>query len=257
MELGIPVTGDPKGACVTMLTGDTARQYSDDELMELLKGNLFLDNKALDHLTQRGLGAYCGVKSGSYYDNGVLEVFTDHPVNGEYAGFVRNGWMNFGGRRIPVSALELLDDQVQVLADLKTLHMDNLGPCMTLYRNALGGNVAVSTYMFSHYWQFTAKQQQFKNLFDAMVQGGAPVRVNTATKVVPVLRQNDQGQTVLMIANMTFDFVEPFTVDVKAEGLGQVLEFGDNYSYPCEKVGDRYRLHLRGLKPWESFVLVN
>lgn len=257
MELGIPVTGDPKGACATMLTGDTAQQYTDEELLNLLKGNLFLDNQALDYLTQRGFDAYCGVKSGKYYDNGVLEVFTDHPVNGDYAGFVRNGWMNFGGIRIPVAALEPLDDQVQVLADLKTLHMDPLGPCMTLYRNSLGGNVAVSTYMFSHYWQFTAKQQQFKNLFDAMVPGGAPVKVNAAAKVVPVLRQNEQGQTVLLIANMSFDFVEPFTVDVKAEGLAQVLEFGDNFKYPCEKIGDRYRLYLRGLNPWESFVLVN
>ena len=56
---------------------------------------------------------------------------------------------------------------------------------------------------------------------------------------------------------MSFDFAEAFTVDVKAEGLGQVLEFGGNYHYPCEKVGDRYRLHLRGLNPWESMILVD
>lgn len=257
MEMGLPITGDPRHACAAVLTEKSPAKYTDEELTAMLRGSLFLDNEALDILTERGLGRYCGVKSGIGYDNSVLEVFTDHPVNGEYAGFVRNGWMNFGRRRIPSPVLEPLDDSVEVLAEMHTLHMEKLGPCLTLYRNALGGTVAVSSYIFAHYWQYEAKQVQFKNLFDAMIPGGAPVRAEICAKVVPVLRQNGEGKTVLMLTNMSFDPVPPFDVQVKTSGLFRAEKDGSLTQVPSEPCGSRYRLRIDGLQPWQTVVFTD
>lgn len=257
MELELPMSGGRSAAAAYVLTEQAPKDYTDDELLKILSGSVVLDAKALDILEKRGLAKYCGVRSAQYYDNSIVEWLSDSEMNGRYKGWLRDGWVNFSGREVYVSTLELLDDKVEVLSHLKSLYGAYYGPCMTAYENELGGRVAVCTYMFPNSWQFDSKRTQWTNLFDWLIPGGLPVRVNLPHKVVPVMRKDSQGNCLLMLTNMTFDPACDFTVDIEAEGLKRLCADGTLQEIQAETVNGKTRVRIDQLNPWESILLTN
>lgn len=258
MEINLPVTGDRRGAGAFILTGDAPEAYSDGELLKLLSGCLVLDTRAFLCIEERGLGSFCGVKSGESYDNAIIEEHTSDPFNGPHSGFRRNAWVRFSGVEPCVSVLEPLYGGVRVLSVLETLLCKPLGPCMTYYENELGGRVAVCSYFFPNSIQFEAKRVQWTNLMDALVSGGLPVKVNAKHKVSPILRKNGAGDGLLMLTNMTFDPVGAFSVDVDARDLKRIERDGSLSPVESRKLENgKTRIWIDGLSPWESAVFAN
>ena len=257
MELELPMTGARTAPAAYVLTEQAADSYTDEQLLKLLSGSLVVDTKVLDALEKRGMAKYCGVRSMKHYDNSIVEWLSDSNMNGRYKGWLRDAWVNFSGREVYCSALELLDEKVEVLSDLKSLYGEYYGPCMTAYENELGGRVAVCTYMYPNSWQFDSKRTQWTNLFDWMIPGGLPVKVNLPHKIVPVMRKDDDGNCLLMLTNMTFDVAVNFTVDIAAKGLKRLCADGTLQKIQTEEVNGKTRVSIEKLEPWESVLLTN
>ena len=257
MELSLPVTGDRKAACAFVLTGHAPDSYGDRELLELLSGALVVDAGALKRLEERGLARHCGARIRRTYDNAVLERLTDHPLNGAGRGYRRNAWVTFAGDRAEAAALDLTDEKTEVLSELQSLLGEPFGPCMTVFANELGGTVAVCAYLFPDSWQFEAKRIQWTNLFDRIVPGGLPVRVDLPYKIVPVVRGDRTGRRLVMLTNMTFDAAGPFDVGIAAEDLCFLGPDGGLRPAAARPAGGRARVRIDGLAPWESVFLTN
>lgn len=257
MELELPMSGDYRAAVAYVLIGQAPNAYTDEELLKLLSGSVVLDTKALDILEKRGMAKYCGVRSSKYYDHSIVEWLSDSWMNGDYKGWLRDAWVNFAGREVCASALELLDEKVEILSDLKSLCGEYYGPCMTAYENELGGRVAVCTYLFPNSWQFESKRTQWTNLFDWLIPGGLPVKVNLPHKIVPVMRKDSDGNCLLMLTNMTFDTAYNFAVDIAANDLKMLRADGTLQDIQSKEVDGKTRVLIEKLKPWESILLTN
>jgi len=253
LELGLPVSPDRRYASARIITGNDIHSYDDEQLEKLLCGSVLLDATALQDVIDRGFGSYCGVVPGKTYDNGVYEIFTDHPLNGSYRQYRRNPYVNYMEWQIPVPVLEAQTEGVEVLSELITLVGEKLGPCMTLYRNHKGGNVAVMSFIFSDHcrrMQFYGKKVQLLNLFNEIASQGLPVSIDSLHKLVPVYREDQNGHWILMIANMTFDACESFTVRIKGKQAMRIESDG-NYNEVGTEKGDGTEIFVDGLAPWD------
>ena len=235
------------------MTGHDIKAYDDEQLEKLLCGAVLLDATALQDVIQRGFGSYCGVTTGACYDNGVYEVFTDHPLNGSYQNYRRNPYVNYMEWQIPVPVLESQAEGVQVLSELHTLLGKKLGPCMTLYRNPKGGRVAVMSFVFSDHcrrMQFYGKKVQMLNLFNEMASSGLPVLMDSLHKLVPVYREDENGHWILMIANMTFDACDPFSFRIKGTQAMRITADGTYEPVGTERE-DGTEIAINELAPWD------
>lgn len=257
MDIGLPVTADSKMACAHVLTGESAAKYSDAEILKILSGSVFLDGVSLDILTERGFGEFCGVKSDKYYDNGIMERFSESKINDVYGGYIRSAWINFDGSKTKTASLKLLDDSVEVVSEMITIQKKYIGPCTTLYENKLSGRVAVSTYLFPRFLQYSAKRTQLLNIFEWLLKGTLPVRVNKDHKITPVMRKNENGEYVLMLANMSFDDTGAVSADIKTgnNSCKRINTDGSVSEVKTKKTDSGIMVMLDNIKPWETVIL--
>lgn len=259
MDIGLPVTANPKAASAYVLTGRSAEEYSDDEILKILSGSVFIDGIALEILTRRGFGKYCGVKPFKYYDNGIMERFSKSNINGEYKEYIRSAWINFDHSKPKTATLELLDNNIEVLSDMITIQKKYLGPCMTLYENSLGGRVAVSTYLFPRYIQYIAKRFQLFSVFEWLLKGHLPIKTNIDHKIIPILRKNETGNYILMLANMSFDSTGNFTAEIKTKKseCKQINSDGSITELKTEQTDCAIKITIENIEPWKAVVLTN
>ncbi len=252
-ELGLPITSDPIHASAVVITGHDAQRYSNTQLEKILCGAVLLDGIALQDIIARGLGEYCGVEPCDTYDNGIHEVFTDHPINEDYVGYCHDPFVNYAERTVPISTLKPKSGTVQVLSELYTITNRLLGPAMTLYHNSKGGRVAVMSFFFSDMLHYYGKKAQLTNLFNSIIQGGLPVIFDTMHKLVPIYREREDGAWIFMVANMSFDACEPFSFRVKGKNVIKINDNGLQEAVGTEKNG-LTTVQLQSLQSWDFAV---
>jgi hypothetical protein len=139
MQYGIPVASRPQP--VNAVFGPLAWAFTDAELEGLLKGGLLLDAGSAAVLVERGFGSLIGLKGlelvGREEDSYALEE-TLHPASGVPAGFFMNA--NLG------ASMALLEPAHGAAAWTRIIRPDRrpFGPGWLVFRNKLGGRVAVS-----------------------------------------------------------------------------------------------------------------
>ena len=187
--LGIAASVDPADACGSVLRGRTAEVLTEEELRRLLSGGVLMDSTALEVLQARGLGELTGVRLGARRDNGLMERFTDDPLNGAFAGDLRDARIEFwGDARGQGDELQPLADSVRVLALLETYRHQQHGPCVTAFENELGGRVVVLGYAPWMFLQSAGKREQLLNAADWLTGNALPVRVEPTAAITPVVR---------------------------------------------------------------------
>ncbi|QGQ99682.1 hypothetical protein EHS13_34895 [Paenibacillus psychroresistens] len=223
-EIGIPLTMDGSSACATILTGNLPEGYTTDELIIMLSGGVLLDGRALQILTEKGLGAYCGVSIEQIYDNGIYERLTDDPLNGEHQGEERDARTAvFNGLGY---ILKPLHEEVRILSRLISYTKVDLGPTTSIYENTLGGRVAVQGYAPWDNIHSEVKRTQIMQICDWLSYGRLPVIIDSCIKVVPFLKQSpDESSWLLMLMNASFDDTEAFVAKLRySENKGPVFE---------------------------------
>ncbi|MGK7394669.1 MAG: hypothetical protein ACNS62_08850 [Candidatus Cyclobacteriaceae bacterium M3_2C_046] len=250
-EIGIPFTNSWKNSCGVLMSGRMAEAFTDEQLLEMLSGAVYMDAQALDVLWQRGLGELAGVK---HVDESVIsvEVFSSHPLNQELTGTMRRaeGWSRG-------SFLEKVDEQVEAVNDLYEMSShDHRGISLSLYENELGGRIAVSSY---HPWRnvgMLAKVTQLSRLFHFLSRSKMPVKIDKPCRIMPLFRKNSQGGFVLSLFNSSFDVYEDVPVVVKSysDHLKLLTDEGEQ-NIIAKKQDDQLIFNVDRMAPWSVVIL--
>ncbi|MBO9608637.1 MAG: hypothetical protein J7639_21975 [Paenibacillaceae bacterium] len=258
--LGIPLTGESRSACGTILSGSMPYGYTSEELKEMLAGGVLLDGEALQAVWQKGLGDYCGVRIEAAYSNGVMERLTDDELNGRYNGEKRDGRALFAAET--AYSLAPAGKGVRVLSELVTMTGEVCGPSFTLYENALGGRVAVHSYAPWKHIHSSLKKSQLTAALDWVSRGTMPVRIDACVKVVPFIRRSPDGKKfVLMLLNASFDATGAVEVEIRGVAPDTVVELQrDGTTTPVEAArisgeAGNVRVTIHDLAPWQFRVL--
>lgn len=133
-RLGLPLYFSASAGGAACLSGDADRAFTDEEILEMLRGPLFLSSDAAARLSARGFGEYLGVKVRTW--QGKTPTSEVLSVNG-----------NRCACQMQIRELVPLCDEVRedstVLHSLNKTDFERLFPGTTVYGNAIGGKVFV------------------------------------------------------------------------------------------------------------------
>jgi hypothetical protein len=257
-EIGLPLATD-RAASGVILSGRLAEAFEDEELREMLSGGVLMDTATLDVLAERGLDNLAGVGIVHRVNNGVRERFTDDPLNGAYAGELRDCRIEFWGDATGLAdVLEPKAAEVRILARMENYFDRQYGPCLTAHENELGGRVVVMGYapwMFVH---SAAKRAQLLNLADWITRDTLPVRVEEPVPLIPFVRLSpDRTRGAIVLLNAGFDPVPTATVRVRARpGAVRLLTAaGDQLLAPTPHPTG-WSITLRDIAPWTTMCVL-
>ncbi len=133
-RLGLPLYFSSQNTGAAFLDGPVDERYTNDELIDMLKGPVFLASDTAQNLVNRGLKEYLGVDVKNW--NGLPTSGEDMYVNGNHIS------AQVGVKElIPLNDRVKADSMVYHLPDGKT-HVP-LFPGATIYKNELGGTAFV------------------------------------------------------------------------------------------------------------------
>jgi hypothetical protein len=255
-ELGLPIAYGQAGARVSVLSGPLPAAFSRPDLERIFSGGVLMDAPAVQSLARLGLGQYAGVRGAEEIAHDMSEVLSPHPLNSRFAGWSRDCRQSFW----PEIAyrLEPLAEGVEELAHLADYAGMNRGACMTAYRNALGGRVAVAGYFpwtLIHNW---SKSSQLKAVCRWLSADTLPVVVETYARVVLWARSDAQGRLVLVLLNASLDPAPEIRLRAHA-GAGTVQHLamrGEEQTLTARADGpDHATLILTHVAPWSMHLL--
>ena len=255
-EIGIPIAYGPEGARVCALAGPMPGAFSVEELEGIFSGGVLLDGRSLAALEELGLQDLAGVRIADTFDIDAIEVLTEHPLNGAYAGWRRNCRQSFWPQ--PAYRLEPTAPEVEALARMVDYGGADLGPCMTAYTNALGGRVVVLGYSPWHRIYNLCKTSQLKAVCQWLSRDTLPALVETYAKVVVWARRNAQGRLVLVLINASLDPIPELVLRARARGTSvtHLAYSGREYIVTTEQDGaEHVRLRLPQIAPWSAHLL--
>jgi len=251
-EIGLPLATDRPG-CGVILTGRVAEGFGNESLIRMLSGGAILDTMALAVLEARGFADLAGVRIARRVTNGVAERFTGDPLNGPYAGELRDCRVEFWGDAMgQADVLEPTQEGVHILAEMENYFQEPYGPCLTAFENEHGGRVAVLGYapwMFVH---SAAKRTQLQNIADWVTRGACPVRIEETVPLVPFVRMSeDRARWLVVLLNAGFDEVPDATVRVRAPAgpVRALSEGGEVPACVAEGPGEQ-TIQLAPIAPW-------
>jgi len=211
---------------------------------------------ALQSLAHLGLGNWSGVHVGEALTRDMSETLSDHPLNGRFNGWSRDCRQSFW----PETAyrLDATAAGVEELAQLVDYAGATYGPCMTAFRNELGGRIVVAGY---YPWQLIhnlAKSSQLKAICQWLSNDTLPVVVETYARVVVWARHDDQGRLVLVLLNASLDPAPELVLRVRTSSI-QVQHLtmtGAEHILTAQASGpDHVVLNLQHIAPWSMHLL--
>lgn len=231
--LGIALTANPEYSCATLLSRATLTALDQDELKKVFSGNVYMDGSALAELEAMGLAELAGVKINPLKLPNKPCVMTDHPFNGEFAGYSYRG--NHG---ISPYTLTPLSHSVEWLGYREDVFGEGNLCYISKFENALGGKVIVNGY---DAWEFPENPEnvyQFRSMAEWF---GAPITLkweepNAVSRVQPYVRTNGEKAAVMLL-NASFDTTNPFEIRLKGKMKEAVLLNADG----SETILDSYK----------------
>lgn len=255
-ELGLPIAYGVDGARMSVLSGPLPAAFSRPALEQIFAGGVLIDVPALQSLTHLGLGDWSGVQVGEALTRDMSEVLSDHPLNGRFGGWSRDCRQSFW----PETAYRLQATAAGVaeLAHLTDYAGAAYGPCMTAFRNELGGRVVVAGY---YPWQLIhnlAKSSQLKAICQWLSNDSLPVVVESYARVVVWARHDDQGNLVLVLLNASLDPAPELVLRVQTNSVQvqQLAMTGAEQTVTAQASGPNHViLTLHTIAPWSMHLL--
>lgn len=209
-RMGLPECYCAEEAQVTMLNGDFAKAYTDEELKKLLSGGLVLGPGALEYLNSRGFEEYTGFRVGEYHELDAIEMYTEDEMNEGLVGEIRNCRPVFGAA--DSFALIPVQEGARVLSKLVDYNNDEIAACASgLYENSLGGRIYSVGYHpyseLSYYW----KGVQLKRIFVYLSKDTLPSYTVNHYRLFHTAHKGD-GKNFITLFNPTNEHFEDITV---------------------------------------------
>jgi hypothetical protein len=203
-----------------------------------------------------GLGEYTGVHVAEGIPHDMSEVLSDHPLNGRFVGWRRDCRQSFWPEI--AYCLEAAAEGVEELAHLADYAGAIHGPCMTAYRNPLGGRVVVAGYYPWTLIHNLAKSSQMKAVCQWLSGDTLPALVESYARVVVWARNDHQGHLVLVLLNASLDAAPELSLRVRAtvSRVQHLAMTGEEEELTTVASGpDHVSLTLRNIVPWSMHLL--
>lgn len=259
-EIGIPLGYGPSDAAVTVLAGNTPFAFSVADLRRILSGGVLMDVSAWSALQRLGLAEATGVQLGETRLRDAIEVLTEHPLNGRFAGRSRDCRQSFW--REPAQTLELTGSGAFALARMIDYLGRDLGVAMSGFVNPAGGRVVVMGYFPWSQMHHLAKSSQMKAVCTWLSDGPLPV-VDSFTRLHMWVRRPGPSQLACVVLNGSLDRAETPVLRVPARFGGfQWFDLDGRKARPrvagkVEVAGQTFRrVALPAMGPWDIGLLV-
>ncbi|MFE0461921.1 hypothetical protein ACFW1A_22005 [Kitasatospora sp. NPDC058965] len=206
LRYGVPVTAGP--APVAALFGRLAWGFEDAELERLLRGGLLLDGTAADVLVRRGFGRLLGLESLELVDREAADPTGPYALERVVRDAQEEAWLSVNvqpalARLVPVPGAE-------VWTEILTPGQRVWGPGRFVFRNALGGRVAVLAATAPQLLPHDDDGQALLHGAVRFLEGDRPdlPLVSGGPHLIPQLWEAD-GRRLLAIANGSADPARP------------------------------------------------
>ena len=258
-EVGLPMCYDMESASVVTLSGSIPESLSDDDLEQILRKGVYMDAEACKAICKRGFSDLVGVEVGAEYSKDTIEIFTGHELNGNYASRKRDCRQSFWPE--PAYTLNSVENRVSIVSRLTNYRGDDLGPCLSIYENRLGGRVAVSGYYPWFLIHSDSKTYQLKSLFLWLGGNRLPIVVDSFAKIVAWARGRRDDCCSYVLVNASLDRAEKVEVSVRSPSpaITLVTMNGDWQQLELDTHPDNFlyrRLVIPKIEPWGACLLL-
>ncbi len=229
-RFGVPTYFSTETGGAVFLAGEADQKFTDDEILDFLKGPVFLAGESAKALIDRGFGKHLGVS---------LREWQGSKISGEEIPLT-NTLCN-----PQVGAMEIVieDDLVQVDSmcyhTVDRVHRTPLFPASTIYKNSLGGTVHVfcgtpiTPFAFTTAFSFlnqSRKKQMVKMLRDC---GNLPIYYTGDEEVYLKAATMPDGGLFCALFNIGFDPIEELTLQCESEVSSVQLLTPEGTWKPC------------------------
>ena len=200
--------------------GNNAWGLDDGQVKKLLGGGLWLDAEAAEIFALRGFGNYLGVEPGGWLEREKSLYAMEKVLSGQTG--VRPGFnlsCNLMRRVMQMEARR----GAEIWTELIDCHGRRLGAALAVYRNALGGTVAVSAFPMVDEWPNWNLNFQRQALAQSLVKrlagpGSRPVMVQRAPRCMAIEMEGASGRLVTAI-NLSPDPAAPEIIVPRARAV--------------------------------------
>lgn len=261
-EVGIPLTFEQTDAPLAFSTAAYLETLSRDEALDLLSRGLYLDIWGVCRLNNPetvDLVRYTGIEWEGERAVDSIEVYSDDPINGEFAGIERDQRQSFWRDR--AYSLRLSDPAARSLARL----VDYTGKTTAassaaIFENELGGRVSVAGYHPWNYFHSRPKATQVKRLARWLSNDRLCGWVDSFDRARLWVRANETGEPdAALFLNATYDAAERPVLALRtdAESATVLDRNGKKTVVPASEPDGPYRrFELPEVEPWDAVLVV-
>ncbi|MCX6219645.1 MAG: hypothetical protein NTZ69_01500 [Bacteroidia bacterium] len=215
-NIGLPACYSGKNAQVTILGKDNIFALSKDEIKKLLSGGVYMDAETLQQLNDMGFGELTGFEIVGSENKDRIEKFSNHPLNGEFAGRERDNRQSFW--KSQAYTLRKSDDKAQTLTTLIDYTGKEVSDCtMGVFENKLGGRICVAGYYPWIFMENLSKSSQMKAIFRWLSKDKLSGYIASFHKINLWIREPENGKIALAFTNSSFDPAKDIVLMLKTD----------------------------------------
>ncbi len=214
-DFGLPQSYRADLSAVKILKGNCMEAWTDDEIIEVLKGGVYMDASALNYINSRGFSDLTGFAVGKEIPVDAIECYKKHHINNGFENNIRNGRQAFN----PNSSFELIPTKqnTQCLSQIIDYHNKITADCcMGIYKNEMGGTVCVSGYYPFDWISDYNKTLQLKRLMVELSNNELPSYVESYLRI-----RNHTfvcgNKITVALCNPTNEYYEKVKVAIKTD----------------------------------------
>ncbi len=264
-ETGVPVAYQysPDDSNVFLLSRSFLNHHSRDQMKEYFKKGVYFDLDTVGLANDPGtyaLNDLTGMEYGGVIRIDGIEKFTDHELNGKFAGRTRDLRQSFW--REPIYELHLTSPKAETLSSAVDYGGNEVAKTILgIYENPLGGRVCLNGYFpWSNFYNYP-KQSQIRRIMRWLSKDTLPGYVDSFGKIHFWMRkQAEDGSFAAVAINANFDPAEEAAFMIKTE-LSEITV----YDFDCNETSvkgsepdsDGYRRFVvPEIAPWQPILIV-
>lgn len=235
-RMGLPMYFSAENGGVLCLEGKKDEFFSDEQILQALKGTVMLASDEVERLWERGFGEHLGVKVRKW--EGKFANGEYMPINGTY-GTAQTNIMEL----VPTS--DKTKEWSTASHTLDNCNYEHLFPAVTVFENSLGGKVIAfagspkASYDIMHwgYLNYSRKLQLAALLKEA---GERPLYYKEDEEVYLRVADMPDNRMFVALFNIGLDIIEnlEFSVDRKVKCVSMLMPNGDFQKVDFKQDGD-------------------
>ena len=252
-DIGLPACYAADKAKVVTLSKDNLYALKRKEIEQLLSTGLYIDAETLVQLNEMGYAEFTGFMVTHTDDVDRIEKFSNHPLNGRFAGRERDNRQSF--YRSSAYTLNKTNEKAQVLSGLIDYSGQEISECtMGIFENRLGGRICIAGYYPWTFLENLSKSTQMKSVFRWLSRDNLPGYIASFHRINLWIRKPKNGKIALAFTNSSFDAAENIELMLRTKNKAICV-----YDMMCNQTvvrssgsnGPYQRFIISSVDPWQ------